>query len=105
MRRSRSPWPDPLSPAALAGAPAPGPLLLRQRTAQHQGPVHDTVARFLLRGRRLLINDLRIAADVGELPHDIEPEQLAFELHGLLPLILASAPPFTGEVKAISELL
>lgn len=47
------------------------------------GPVHDTVARFLLRGRRLLVNDLRIAVDVGELPADVDPDQLAFELHGL----------------------
>ncbi|SER77844.1 DNA-binding transcriptional regulator, AcrR family [Streptomyces qinglanensis] len=47
------------------------------------GPVHDTVARFMLRGRRLLVNDLRIAVEVGELGRGEDPEQLAFELHGL----------------------
>lgn len=47
------------------------------------GPVHDTVARFLLRARRILVNDLRIAVEAGELAPDTEPEQLAFEMHGL----------------------
>ncbi|NGO67591.1 TetR/AcrR family transcriptional regulator [Streptomyces boncukensis] len=47
------------------------------------GPVRDTVARMLLRARRLLVNDLRIAVAEGELARDTDPEQLAFEITGL----------------------
>ena len=47
------------------------------------GPVRDRVARLLLRGRRLLVNDLRIAVDQGELPPHTDPEQTAFEISGL----------------------
>ncbi|WP_344530418.1 TetR/AcrR family transcriptional regulator [Streptomyces albiaxialis] len=47
------------------------------------GPVRDTVARLLLRGRRLLVNDLRIAVAAGELPPGTDPDQTAFEITGL----------------------
>ncbi|GEB53252.1 MULTISPECIES: TetR/AcrR family transcriptional regulator [Streptomyces] len=47
------------------------------------GPVHDAVARYLLRGRRLLVQDLRVAVRQGELPPETDPEQLAFEMQGL----------------------
>ncbi|MCC3764527.1 TetR/AcrR family transcriptional regulator [Glycomyces sp. TRM65418] len=47
------------------------------------GPVRDTVARLHKLWRRLLATEVRTAVTAGELPHDTDPEQVAYELVGL----------------------
>ncbi|GAA1936446.1 TetR/AcrR family transcriptional regulator [Kitasatospora viridis] len=46
------------------------------------GALHDAVARLYAHWRARLVADLRTAVELGELPRDADPEQLAFELLG-----------------------
>jgi AcrR family transcriptional regulator len=48
------------------------------------GPVHDAVARQQQRWIELLQRIVREAQELGELPADVDPPQLAFELEALL---------------------
>ncbi|GAA2735070.1 TetR/AcrR family transcriptional regulator [Actinocorallia aurantiaca] len=52
------------------------------------GPVRDAVIAALSRWSAYVLDEIRTAVDSGELPQDTDPDQLAFELDGV---VLATA--------------
>jgi AcrR family transcriptional regulator len=47
------------------------------------GPVHDALAAVTARWRRQLVSDVEAAVRNGDLPADLDPEQVAFSLEAL----------------------
>lgn len=48
-----------------------------------EGRVHDELARVVGTWRRTLVHDIRLAVEAGDLPAELEPEQVAFGLEAL----------------------
>jgi len=48
------------------------------------GPVRDALAEMVRAWHRALGRAIRLAIEVGHLPSDTDPEQLLFEIHGLI---------------------
>ncbi|WP_030432100.1 TetR/AcrR family transcriptional regulator [Allokutzneria albata] len=49
-----------------------------------EGPVRDAVAGMVAVWRRDLVIQIRLAVSAGELPGDTDPDQLMFELYGVM---------------------
>ncbi|GAA2441544.1 TetR/AcrR family transcriptional regulator [Streptomyces macrosporus] len=65
----------------------PGGCLFVASTFEYDGrdgPVRDLLRRQFGAWRRRLVADVRVAAGRGELPPDTDPEQVVFELNGIL---------------------
>jgi AcrR family transcriptional regulator len=48
------------------------------------GPVRDHIMAYLAHLRREIARAVRMAVDAGQIRADVEPEQIAFEVHGLM---------------------
>ncbi len=63
------------------------------------GAVHDTVAKWVSLWLRTLSAEAEVAVRAGELPPDVDPDQFAFELNGLM-MGLNQALRLTGDPAA-----
>ena len=52
--------------------------------ARDEGPVRDTIAKWQRLWLRTLSADAEVAVRAGELPPDVDPDQFAFELNGMM---------------------